>query len=47
MTTERDIRNQIDFAEQKGVERGREEGRVEGREEGERRALVRTARKMV
>lgn len=43
MTTERDIRNQIAFAEQKGVERGREEGR----EEGERRALVRTARKMV
>ena len=51
MTTERDIRNQIAFAEQKGVERGREEGReegrVEGRVEGERQALVRTARKMV
>ena len=43
MTTERDIRNQIAFAEQKGAERGREEGR----EEGERLALVRTARKMV
>ena len=37
MTTERDIRNQIAFAEQKGAERGREEG--------ERQAFVCTARK--
>ena len=43
MTTERDIRNQIAYAEKKGLERGREEGR----EEGERQALVHMARKMV
>ena len=42
MTTERDIRNQIAFAKDKGFEEGREEGfedgiekgREEGREEG-------------
>lgn len=34
MTTERDIRNQIDFARDKGREEGREEGRVEGKEVG-------------
>ena len=32
MTTERDIRNQIAFAKDKGFEEGREEGRVEERE---------------
>ena len=30
MTTERDIRNQIAFARDKGIEKGREEGREEG-----------------
>ena len=34
MTTERDIKNQIAFAEKKGIEKGREEGREKGREEG-------------
>ena len=38
MTTERDIRNQIAFAHDKGVEEGREEGLeagiAKGREEG-------------
>ena len=34
MTTERDIRNQIEFAVNKGIERGREEGRAEGHAEG-------------
>ena len=34
MTTERDIKNQIAYAEEKGLEKGREEGRKEGREEG-------------
>ena len=29
MTTERDIKNQIDFARDKGREEGREEGRAE------------------
>ena len=32
MTTERDIRNQIAFAKDKGFEEGREEGREEERE---------------
>ena len=31
MTTERDIRNQIAFAKDKGFEEGREEGREEGK----------------
>ena len=34
MTTERDIRNQIRFAEKQGLAKGKEEGREEGREEG-------------
>ena len=34
MTTERDIRNQIAFAKDKGFEEGREEGREEGFEDG-------------
>ena len=33
MTTERDIRNQIAYAEEKGLEKGFEKGREEGREE--------------
>ena len=40
MTTERDIRNQIRFAEKKG----REEGREEGRAEGAREKAIETAR---
>ena len=34
MTTERDIRNQIDFALDKGIEQGLEQGLERGREEG-------------
>ena len=34
MNTTRDIRNQIQFAEDKGREDGLEKGRAEGREEG-------------
>ena len=34
MTTERDIRNQIAFAEKKGIEKGMEKGMEKGREEG-------------
>ncbi|MBQ9185513.1 MAG: hypothetical protein IJ151_06550, partial [Bacteroidales bacterium] len=34
MTTERDIRNYISFAEEKGEKRGREEGLKEGLKEG-------------
>ena len=33
MNTERDIRNQIQFAADKGREEGKKEGREEGREE--------------
>lgn len=45
MTTERDIKNQIAYAEENGLEKGREEGRVaglkEGREEGRREERAR------
>ena len=34
MTTERDIRNQIAFAEQKGMDIGKAEGKAEGIAEG-------------
>ena len=47
MTTERDIRNQIAFAKDKGFEEGREEGRVEGREEGKIEKQLETARAML
>lgn len=43
MTTERDIRNQIAFAKDKGFE----EGRVEGREEGETKKQLEIARDML
>ena len=52
MTTERDIKNQIAYAEEKGLEKGlekgREEGRQEGREEGrqeERARIIEELRK--
>jgi predicted transposase/invertase (TIGR01784 family) len=34
MTTERDLRNQMDYAKQEGIQEGRAEGRAEGRIEG-------------
>ena len=40
MTTERDIHNQIRYAEKKG----REEGRVEGRAEGEEKRNLENAK---
>ena len=40
MRTERDLRNQIAYAEEKGREEGREEGRKEGREEGREETLL-------
>ena len=43
MTTERDIRNQIAFAKDKGFEEGREEGKEEGRIENQ----LETARAML
>ena len=46
MTTERDIRNQIAFAHDKGVEEGREEGLEAGREEGREEAFKDMARKL-
>ena len=39
MTTERDIRNQIAFAEKKGIEKGMEKGREEGIQEERQRIL--------
>ena len=44
MTTERDIKNQIAYAEEKGHEKGREEGLEKGREEGAREKAMETAR---
>ena len=44
MTTERDIKNQIAYAEEKGLEKGLEKGREEGREE-ERARIVEELRK--
>ena len=44
MTTERDIKNQIAYAEEKGMEKGLEKGREEGREE-ERARIIRELRK--
>ena len=43
MTTERDIRNQIKYAEK----HGREEGREVGREEGREQQALETARRML
>ena len=40
MTTERDIRNQIAFAKDKGYEEGREEGREQGINEERERILA-------
>ena len=40
MTTERDIRNQIAFAKDKGFEEGREKGREEGRVEERERIIT-------
>ena len=34
MTTERDLRNQMDYAKKEGNQEGRAEGRAEGRTEG-------------
>ena len=39
MTTERDIRNQIAFAKDKGFEEGREEGKIENQLETARAML--------
>ena len=39
MTTERDIKNQIAFAEKKGIEKGMEKGREEGIQEERQRIL--------
>ena len=47
MTTERDIRNQIRFAEKQGLAKGREEGRAEGREEGATQKSIEIARQML
>ena len=34
MTTERDLRNQMDYAKKEGIQEGRAEGLAEGRAEG-------------
>ena len=46
MTTERDIRNQIDFAVEQGEARGRAEGRAEGQAEGEAKERLKAARNL-
>ncbi len=47
MTTERDIRNQIRFAERKGMEKGMEKGLQKGMEKGMKKEAERVARKML
>ena len=44
MTTERDIRNQIDFAAEQGEARGEARGRAEGQAEGEAKERLKAAR---
>ena len=51
MTTERDLKNQFDYARKEGLalglEEGRVEGRVEGRAEGRAEGVKETVGKMV
>ena len=47
MTTERDIHNQIRFAEKKGLAKGIEEGTEKGREEGAAQKSREIARQML
>ena len=50
MTTERDIRNQIRYAEKQGVEkglaRGMEKGLAQGMEQGKEQGAIEIARRM-
>lgn len=46
MTTERDIRNQISFAHDKGKAEGKIEGKIEGREEGRAEGVMQVATKL-
>ena len=46
MTTERDIRNQISFAHDKGKAEGKVEGKIEGREEGRAEGVMQVATKL-
>ena len=51
MTTERDLKNQFDYARKEGfavgLEEGRKEGREEGRNEGREEGREETVRKML
>ena len=47
MTTERDLKNQFDYARKEGHALGREEGRAEGRVEGSQDKAVEIARNMI
>ena len=47
MTTERDIRNQIRYAEKKGLEKGLEKGMEKGMEKGLEKGVEKVAREML
>ena len=47
MTTERDLRNQMDYAKQEGIQEGRAEGRAEGRTEGRIEGINLVIRQMI
>ncbi len=47
MTTERDIQNQIAYAEKVGVEKGMKKGMKKGMNEGIKKGALAIARKMV
>ena len=47
MTTERDLRNQMDYAKKEGIQEGRAEGRTEGRAEGRAEGINLVIRQMI
>lgn len=47
MTTEQDIRNQIEYSRYEGHKEGREKGREEGRQEGEKEGIGKMVRTML
>ncbi len=47
MTTERDIKNQIDYARKEGEAKGKAEGKAEGIAEGKEEGNIETARKLI
>ena len=47
MTTERDLRNQMEYAKKEGIQEGRAEGRAEGRIEGRAEGINLVIRQMI